>query len=74
MSYVVARFRDAPPWHPTSWVPPGVLRSPNPPSSDDEPPTSLGRGGLGILLGMLVILSTFLDRGERKTVGCRFVA
>jgi len=44
MTYIVARFRDAPPWHPTSCVPPGVPRSPNPPSSDDEPPTSLGRG------------------------------
>jgi len=42
-----AHFRDAPPGPPTSWVPP------NPPSSDDEPPTSLwrGEGRAGILSG-----------------------
>ena len=39
-----ACFHDAPPGHPTSWFPPGVACSPNPPSSDDEPPTSLWRG------------------------------
>ena len=51
MTYVVARFRDAPPGPPTSWVPPGVPDSQNLPSSDDEPPTSLwrGEGWAGIL-------------------------
>jgi len=44
MTYVPVRFRDAPP---------GVPRSPNFPSSDDEPPTSLwrGEGWGGVLAG-----------------------
>jgi len=53
-------FRDAPHGLPTYWVPPRVLPSPTPPSSNDEPPTSLKRGGVsmarirGQLLGALM--------------------
>ena len=51
MTYVMARFCDAPPELRTPWVPFGVPCSPNPPSSDDEPPTFLwrGEGRVGIL-------------------------
>jgi hypothetical protein len=60
MTYVVAHFRDAPPGPPTAF-PPCVPRSPNPPSSDDEPPTSLwrGEGQAGILAG---------DAGDRAHI------
>jgi hypothetical protein len=53
MTYLVARFRNAPPGPSTSWVPLGVPRSPNPLSRDAEPPTSLcgGEGRAGILSG-----------------------
>lgn len=46
MTYVVARFCDAPPESESPLFP----RTPNPPSSDDEPPTP----GFGILVGILV--------------------
>jgi hypothetical protein len=61
MTYVMAHFRDTPPGPPTSWVPPGVPCSPNPLSSDDEPPTSLwrGEGRAGILAG---------DAGDRTHI------
>jgi hypothetical protein len=61
MTYVVARFCDAPPEPPTSWVPLGVPRSPKLLSSDDEPPTSLwrGEGRAGILAG---------DAGDRAHI------
>ena len=73
MTYVMAHFHDAPPGPPTSWVPPGVPHSPNPLSSDDEPPTSLWReeGQAGILAGDA---GDSLNRGEGQAVGCRFMA
>ena len=59
---------------PTFWVPPCMPLAPTPPSSDNEPPTSLERGGgLGAvllrLLGPLVIGPTSLMRGEGHLVG-----
>jgi len=61
MTYVMARFRDAPRGPLTSWSPPGVSRSPNPLLSDDELPTSLwrGEGRAGILAG---------DAGDRTHI------
>ena len=44
MTNVVVRFRDAPHGLPTSWVPPDVSPSPNHPSNDNKPPTSLWKG------------------------------
>jgi len=37
-------FRDTPHGPPTSWVPPYVSVSPNPPSNNNKPPTSLWKG------------------------------
>ena len=76
MTKVVVRFRDIPPGPPTSWVPPRVLRSPNAPSSNDEPPTSLGKGrggcdGVGISgrIQAFGFEPTSLKRGEGLVSG-----
>ena len=72
----MVRFRDIPPGPPTSWVPPRVLRSPNAPSSNDEPPTSLGKGrgrcdrvGISGRIQAFGFEPTSLKRGEGLVSG-----
>jgi len=68
MTYVMARFRDAPLGLPLPGSP-QILRQ----ATMSRPhPSGEGRGRLGSLLGMLVIVPISLIRGEGQTVG-RFV-
>ena len=69
----MVRFCDIPPGppSPTSWVPPCVPCSPNAPSSNDEPPTSLGKGrggcgrvGVSERIQVFGFEPTSLKRGE----------